>query len=45
MTIGVLVSGFYSWNLNTSNVLGMFLAVLGRGYVAKEQSEKRLARG
>jgi putative inorganic carbon (hco3(-)) transporter len=44
VTIGVLVSGFYSWNLNTSNVLGMFLAVLGCGYVAKEQSEKRLAR-
>jgi O-antigen ligase len=33
VTIGVLVSGFYSWNLNNSEVLGMFLAILGCGYV------------
>jgi len=32
--IAVLVSGFYSWNLNNSEVLGMFLAVMGCGYVA-----------
>jgi len=34
VTIAVLVSGFYSWNLNNSEVLGMFLAVMGCGYVA-----------
>jgi len=34
VTIAVLVSGFYSWNLNNSNVLAMFLAVVGCGYVA-----------
>jgi O-antigen ligase len=34
VTIAVLVSGFYSWNLNNSEVLAMFLAVLGFGYVA-----------
>ncbi len=34
VTIAVLVSGFYSWNLNNSEVLAMFLAVLGCGYVA-----------
>ncbi len=34
MTIAVLVSGFYSWNLNNSEVLAMFLAVMGCGYVA-----------
>jgi O-antigen ligase len=32
--IAVLISGFYSWNLNNSEVLGMFLAILGCGYVA-----------
>jgi putative inorganic carbon (HCO3(-)) transporter len=30
----VLVSGFYSWNLNNSEVLAMFLAVMGCGYGA-----------
>lgn len=40
--IGVLVSGFYSWNLNTSTVLGMFLALVGCGYAAKRQAESRL---
>jgi O-antigen ligase len=34
VTIAVLVSGFYSWNLNASEVLAMFLAVMGFGYVA-----------
>lgn len=32
--LGVLVSGFYSWNLNNSEVLAMFLAVMGCGYAA-----------
>ncbi len=35
----VLVSGFYSWNLNNSEVLAMFLAVMGCGYVALWQAE------
>jgi O-antigen ligase len=30
----VLVAGWFSWNLNASTVLGMFLAVIGCGYVA-----------
>jgi O-antigen ligase len=34
LTIAVLVSGFFSWNLNNSEVLAMFLAVMGCGYVA-----------
>jgi O-antigen ligase len=34
VTIALLVSGFYSWNLNSSEILGMFLAVMGCGYVA-----------
>jgi putative inorganic carbon (hco3(-)) transporter len=34
VTIAVLVSGFYSWNLNNSEVLALFLAVMGCGYVA-----------
>jgi putative inorganic carbon (hco3(-)) transporter len=34
VTIAVLVSGFYSWNLNASEVLAIFLAVMGCGYVA-----------
>jgi O-antigen ligase len=34
VTIAVLVSGFYSWNLNNSEVLAMFLAMMGCGYVA-----------
>ena len=37
--IGILVSGFYSWNLNNSEVLAMFLAVMGCGYVAVWQAE------
>jgi putative inorganic carbon (hco3(-)) transporter len=42
VTIAVLVSGFYSWNLNNSEVLAMFLAVLGCGYVAVwEAASKR----
>ncbi len=39
-TVAVLVSGFYSWNLNNSEVLGMFLAVIGCGYVALWQAEE-----
>ena len=41
VTIAVLVSGFYSWNLNNSEVLAMFLAVMGwrrlRGSVGSGQ--------
>jgi O-antigen ligase len=40
-TIGVLVSGFYSWNLNNSEVLALFLAVLGCGYVAVWQADAK----
>jgi putative inorganic carbon (hco3(-)) transporter len=43
--IGVLVSGFYSWNLNNSEVLAMFLAMLGCGYVAVWQVEAKLEEG
>jgi putative inorganic carbon (HCO3(-)) transporter len=32
VTLAVLISGFYSWNLNASSLLAMFLAVLGCGY-------------
>jgi O-antigen ligase len=42
VTVGVLVSGFYSWNLNNSEVLAMFLAVMGCGYVATWQAEAKL---
>jgi hypothetical protein len=38
----VLVSGFYSWNLNNSEILAMFLAVMGFGYVALWQARARL---
>jgi putative inorganic carbon (HCO3(-)) transporter len=38
----VLVSGFFSWNLNNSEVLAMFLAVTGCGYVAVWQARARL---
>jgi len=34
VTIAMLVSGFYSWNLNGSALLAMYLAVLGCGYAA-----------
>jgi len=37
--ISVLVSGFYSWNLNNSELLGMFLAVMGCGYAATWQAD------
>ncbi len=33
-TIGVLVGGFYSWNLNNSYVLAMYLTIVGFGYAA-----------
>jgi len=32
--VAVLVAGWFSWNLNASTVLGMFLAIIGCGYVA-----------
>lgn len=42
--IGILVSGWYSWDLNNSEVLAMLLAVMGCGYVALwEAGSKRAA--
>lgn len=41
--IGMLVSGWYSWNLNNSEVLAMFLAVIGSGYVALWESKSKRA--
>jgi|SRR5665213_1676636 len=38
----VLVSGFFSWNLNNSEVLAMFLAMMGCGYAAMWQARTRL---
>jgi O-antigen ligase len=43
--LSVLVSGFYSWNLNNSEVLAMFLAVMGCGYVALWQAEEKRQSG
>jgi putative inorganic carbon (HCO3(-)) transporter len=43
VTIAVLVSGFFSWNLNNSEVLAMFLAVMGFGYVAVWQAASNRA--
>jgi len=40
--VSVLVSGWYSWNLNNSEVLAMFLAVVGCGYVAMWEAEPSL---
>jgi putative inorganic carbon (HCO3(-)) transporter len=40
--VSVLVSGFFSWNLNNSEVLALFLAVTGCGYVAVWQARTRL---
>jgi putative inorganic carbon (HCO3(-)) transporter len=40
--VSVLVSGFFSWNLNNSEVLALFLAVTGGGYVAVWQARARL---
>jgi putative inorganic carbon (HCO3(-)) transporter len=45
VVIGILVSGFYSWNLNNSEVLAMFLAVMGCGYVAAWQAEAKRESG
>jgi putative inorganic carbon (hco3(-)) transporter len=39
--VSILVSGFYSWNLNNSEVLAMFLAVMGCGYAAVWQAAAR----
>ena len=38
--IAALVGGFYEYNLNDSEVLAMFLAVMGCGYVAVYQGEE-----
>jgi putative inorganic carbon (hco3(-)) transporter len=43
--IGVLVSGLYSWNLNNSEVLAMFLVVIGCGYVAMWQAQAETSLG
>jgi O-antigen ligase len=40
VTVAVLVSGFYSWNLNASSLLAMFLAVLGCGYAIVLQQSR-----
>ena len=37
--VSVLVAGWFSWNLNASTVLGMFLAVIGCGYVALMEAD------
>jgi O-antigen ligase len=39
--LSILVSGFYSWSLNDSEVLGLFLAVMGAGYVAMWQAQAK----
>jgi putative inorganic carbon (hco3(-)) transporter len=39
--LAVIVSGWYSWNLNNSEVLAMFLAVMGCGYAAMWQARAR----
>jgi putative inorganic carbon (HCO3(-)) transporter len=41
VTIAVLLSGFYELNLGDSEVLSMFLAVVGCGYVAMAQGEEK----
>jgi len=41
--VSMLVSGWFSWNLNNSEVLAMFLAVIGCGYVAVWESESEQA--
>ncbi|HEX5227234.1 MAG TPA: O-antigen ligase family protein [Bryobacteraceae bacterium] len=41
VTLGILVSGWYSWNLNNSEVLAMFLAVIGCGYAALWSAEAK----
>jgi len=38
--IAALVGGFYEYNLNDSEILAMFLAVMGCGYVAVLQGDK-----
>lgn len=38
--IAMLIGGFYEYNLNDSEVLAMFLAVVGCGYVAVMQGEE-----
>ena len=39
--IAVLVGGFYEYNLNDSEVLAMFLAVMGCGYVAVLEGDSK----
>jgi len=40
--IAALISGFYEYNLNDSEVLAMFLALVGCGYVAVMQGEDEI---
>ena len=37
--IAILVGGYYEENIGDSDVLGMFLAVIGCGYVAVMEEE------
>lgn len=41
--IGILVSGWYSWDLNNSEVLAMFLAVMGCGYAVLWDAQSKRA--
>src|ERR1043166_44368 len=41
VTIAVLIGGFYELNLGDSEVLSMFLAVAGCGYVAAEKGDEK----
>jgi putative inorganic carbon (HCO3(-)) transporter len=40
VTIAILTSGFFELNLGDSEVLSMFLAVIGCGYVAAAQGDQ-----
>lgn len=44
VTIAMLIGGLFSWDLNNSLVLAMYLVVLGCGYVAVMQAETREVR-
>jgi putative inorganic carbon (hco3(-)) transporter len=45
IVIATMVGGFFELNLGDSEVLTMFLVVVGSGYVALEQVESRLRKG
>jgi O-antigen ligase len=42
--VATLVAGWFSWNLNTSTVLAMFLAVIGCGYASLKLGTKDAAK-